>query len=138
MKFDFSVDENDDKMFPYDFWIKTEWGDIDEPKYDSFDWFEPYDLEDSIQISDSDKEETIELLKNYQRKVADDVIKYFPNKKITGGFYYSGYEYEYIREGFYSMKFDTWTNYNTDADDFNDSKINGFEWDTKDDDYFND
>ncbi|WP_160359504.1 hypothetical protein [Clostridium chromiireducens] len=145
LKFNFTVDKNDNKAFPYDLWIKTEWGDIDNPKYEDFDWFEPYDLEDSIQISDSDKEKTKELLKDYQKKVAEDVIKYFPNKKIQGGFFYSAFQYKYINEGYYSMKFDTWTNYELDKsdrdyykDEYDNSELTDFHWDTEDDDYFND
>lgn len=135
LKFDFTIRENDSDMFPYDVLIQTDWGDIDNPKYDDMDFFSPYDLEHSVKISESDKEETKELLKDYQEKVAKVSMKYFPDKKIQGGFYSGYYKYKYLRTGYESIKFLSWTNYNSDARNYGDSEISGFEWNSKYDDY---
>lgn len=141
LKFDFTINENDDKMFPYDFEINTDWGDIVDSKYD-LDVFDPSDLNDSIKISDNDKENTKELLKEYQKNVAQIAMKYFPNKKIKGGFYSGFYKYQYIRTGYESVHFYSWTNYDVDLsnyknymDEYNHSTLSNFQWNTEDDDY---
>lgn len=141
LKFSFNTMENDDKMFPCDFWIETDWGDIEDSKYD-LDFFNPSDLTDSIKISDDDKEKTKELLKEYQENIAKVSIKHFPKKKIRGGFYSGFYKYQYIRTGYESVQFYSWRNYDVDLssyknymDEYNHSNLSDFQWDNTDDTY---
>lgn len=136
----YNIRENNSDVFGYDFSIQTNYGKIENDKYNLV-VFQPYELEHSIKISDSDKEETIELLKNLQKNVASDVMKAFPNKKIEGGFYKGGYKYEHIRVGYYSTKFLSWKNYEKiDSHDFrtstyNNTEVTGFYWNDDNDDY---
>ncbi|MDR3594233.1 hypothetical protein [Clostridium sp.] len=147
LKFTFSVDENDSKLSDYDFWIQTKYGEIDNSKYDLYS-FSPYDLEDSIKISGSDKENTKELLKQMQENIAKDAIKYFPNKKICGGFYDSWYKYAYLQVGLESSQFLSWKNYycenvnynkdengNYDFNTYDRSHVSDFQWDNTIDDF---
>lgn len=138
LKFTFKIDENTKDFWGYDLEINTDWGTIDNSPYGLYS-FHPYDLEHSIKISDEDKEETKRLLKNYQKKIASMAIEKFPNKKIKGGFHTSGYEYQYIRVGYWSTDFLSWNNYDViDEDefpDYNNTELSGFHWNTDDDDY---
>lgn len=133
LKFQFHILKNDISFFPYDFWIQTDYGDIKNSKYD-IDFFSPFDLKYSIDISESDKEETKELLRNYQQNVAAEAMKYFPDKKIKGGFYTGFYKYRYIHEGYTSIDFLSWKNY-SDGSDYADTRVTAFQWDDKYDDY---
>lgn len=144
LKLNITVDENDDDNFPYDFWIQTDWGDIENPKYEDLDYFTPYDLEHSVKISDNDKDKTKKLLKEYQEKIAEISMKYFPDKKMEGGFYSGFYKYKYLRTGYKSIKFYSWNNYDIDLSNYKNytnqykySTLTDFQWDTEHDDYFN-
>lgn len=140
LKFTYKIDENDDDYMPYDFWIQTDYGTIENDKY-NIGVFQPYELEHSIKILDSDKKETIELLKDFQKDIAKDAIKAFPNKKIKGGFYTGGYKYQYIRAGYYSIDFLSWTNYEEidmhdfKTSDYENTEVTSFHWDDDNDDY---
>ncbi len=140
LKFTFKVDENTDDFWGYDLNIETDYGDISNSPYGLYS-FTPYDLEHSIKISNEDKAKTKELLKNLQRNIANDVMDVFPNKKISGGFYTSGYKYEYIRVGHWSIKFLSWRNYDEidddyfDYGDYSNTELTHFNWYAEDDDY---
>lgn len=142
LKFTTKVGKNDfsNDMFDYDYWIQTYYGNIENSKY-NFTTFLISDLDNS-KISESDKEKTKELLKDYQEKVAEDVMKCFPNEKIKGGFYDNIYKYDYIRvDEHKSYQFLSWKNYKADKksddyfDKYNNSTITDFHWNTKDDGY---
>lgn len=140
LKFTFKVDENNSDIFEYDYCIQTDYGEIENDKY-NIGVFQPYELEHSIKINNEDKEETIELLENLQKNIAKDLMKVFPNKKIKGGFYTGGYRYQYIRTGYYSIDFLSWTNYEViDIHDFKTStydntELTEFHWADDNDDY---
>ena len=122
-----TVKENDFSFNPYDIRIETE-----------YDGFDPFELEYSTKISDKDKQETIELLKEYQKKIAADVSKNFPDKKVEGGFFADGYEYQYINEGYWQTTFLTWINYDYDlinAYDYKSTHVTNFQWFNLYDDY---
>jgi hypothetical protein len=126
--FEFEVDENDSKIFPYDFWIKTDW-------YNE-NGVGPYELKYSIKISDEDKKETLELLKELQINVARDAMKLFPKKKIQGGYYSGFYKYPSLRVGYESIRFMSWKNYEGDIlGGYDNSVITEFHWDDDYDDY---
>lgn len=50
-------------------------------------------------------------LKDHQYRIAQALIQAFPGKKVSGGYYISGYRYPNIREGFYSHQYYSWRNY---------------------------
>lgn len=129
LHFTFTIDENELNFFPQDMQIKTDWNPSE---------FSPYELQYSIKINDTDKQKTIDLLKDFQQKIANEAFKYFPNKKIEGGFFTSGYEYQYIHAGYWTTKFLTWINYNYDvlnASDYKSTQITNFQWFNLYDDY---
>lgn len=138
LKFTFKIEENTTDSWGYDLEVNTDWGKIDNSPY-KLSSFSPYDLEHSIKISDSDKEETKRLLKKYQKKIADIAIAKFPNKKISGGFHTSGFKYQYIYEGYWSTDFLSWNNYDVIDDhefhDYYNTELSSFHWNTDDDDY---
>lgn len=141
LDFNIIVRENDDNMFPYDFEINTDWGNIEDSKY-NLDYFNPSDLNDSIKITDEDKESTKELLKKYQKNISEIAIKSFPDKKIKGGFYSGFYKYKYLRTGYGSVQFYSWKNYDLDLssykyynEQYKHSTLSEFNWDTENDNY---
>ncbi|MFL0361793.1 S-layer homology domain-containing protein [Pseudobacillus sp. 179-B 2D1 NHS] len=99
----------------------------------------PYDLEysrpqEEIQkfgkvLSNADRIETKRLLREYMKKIASDTISSYPGYYVSGKFYTSGYRYPYIKEGFWSISFLTWNNFNGN------SLTSNLVWDTKHDDY---
>lgn len=142
LKFTFYIHENDDSMTEHDFWIETKYGKIENSKYDLYT-FSPYDLEHNIKISNSDKEKTIDLLKEYQKDVAKVAMKAFQDKKIKGGFHDSWYRYPNIRVDLITVNFFSWKNYNEidedyrGFDDYYNTEVGDFQWDDEYDDYFN-
>lgn len=129
LHFTFTIDENEFSFFPQDMQIKTDWNPSE---------FSPYELQYSIKISDADKQKTIDILKDFQQKIANEAFKYFPNKKIEGGFFTSGYKYQYIHEGYWTTRFLTWVNYNYDllnASDYKSTHITNLQWFNLYDDY---
>lgn len=126
MKLTHSVSTNEFSFFEHDYWIKTEW-----------DGIQPYDIKYSILYTSSQKEKTIEKLKEIQLNIYNDFAYYFPDKKVTGGYYKSWYRYPSIQVGFESTRFLTWNNY-TDGeyyDEYGTSEIDAFKWDPFIDDY---
>jgi|GEM_PF-5259196 len=124
-RFTHSYIENTYSFFPYNYWLQTDylWSDIG-----------PYDIKYSIKYSDTQKEETKKLLREYQQNIASIAIKALPDKKIQGGYYHGGYKYPSIHAGYYSTRFLTWKNY-TGKEDYNTSIISIFQWDSYIDDY---
>ncbi len=96
-----------------------------------------YNYEYSREYTQSQKNETANILKNYVKNMADDVISIFPDKKVTGGFYYSYYKYPHIKEGYTSNYNLTWTNYELDSLGYVPREYNeniypsGFRWASK-------
>ena len=125
-QFQFKVRENDSSSMPYDIKIETDWYGVSVPG-----------MEESIKLSEKDKHKTKLMLAAYQKRIADIVLLNFPRKKIEGGFYAYGYEYPYIQEGYWSLKFLTWRNFESYPDTLNyyDNKVTNFHWYTKYDDY---
>lgn len=108
----------------YDWWIQSE------PSSSGIF----YDLEYSIDYTAEQKKETIEALRAYQKGVYDAVSKYFPGKKLAGGFYSGFYKYPNLQVGYHSIRAFSWMNYtpskHTSADDdaYYTSKITDFHW----------
>ncbi|QSQ10499.1 hypothetical protein H0A61_02907 [Koleobacter methoxysyntrophicus] len=124
-KFEFDIEENDLSFFQYDYWIQVDWSGGS-----------PHDLKYSIKISDKDKKKTIELLKEFQKEIAEIAFKALPGKKIMGGFYSGFYKYPSIKVGYESIRFLTWVNYNASLDgEYSDAKVTEFHWYDELDDY---
>lgn len=142
LKFTFSIDENDDSWFEYDYRIFTSYGTIENDKYNLYS-FSPLSLDYSTKISDKDKNETIELLKEHQRKIAKLAMEVFPNKKMEGSYYRGWYKYAYIKMDWKSTDFFSWNNYDRIDEDYfgknayYNTDITGFKWTSENDDYFN-
>jgi hypothetical protein len=126
MKLTHDVYMNDYDTFPYDYSISTGW-----------DGFDPYDIEHSISYTDTQKENTKKKLREIQKKIYNDFTKYFPDKKVSGGFLYWWYKYPNILEGYMSIHFLTWCNYEDSGDfpPYKTSKISEFHWVPDYDDY---
>lgn len=125
----FKVDENDADYNPYDFLIKV---DHDGPS----PW---YDIEYSISISQSDKDETLALTREFQEEVYNTAAAFFPDKKLTGCYYDFYYEYPNIRIGYHATQVLTWCNFTGEpfmfSTEYADTEISSFHWYTERDDY---
>jgi|GEM_PF-1815353 len=122
-----TISENDSSIFAYDYWIQTDWSGCS-----------PYDIKYSIKYDRTEKNKTIEILKDLQSKIANDAFKCFPNKKIMGGYYSGFYKYPNLKVGYESIRFLSWINYNYDlfnASDYYSTYVTGFHWFNLFDDY---
>ncbi|ABX42979.1 Ig-like domain-containing protein [Lachnoclostridium phytofermentans] len=119
---------NDYDSYPYDIEIKTDWSGDFSPFYDPIH---------SIKYSDIEKQETINQLRQAQIDIYNFFHQYYPDKKVTGGYYWGYYKYRYIQAGYDSVKFMNWTNYNASLfSRYYDSYIIGFNWYAYFDDYY--
>lgn len=125
-KYEFSITKNDNRLFPYDFWIKTEHRGV-------YPW---YNLEYSISLSDTDKKSTLSILRNFQLQIYKIASAAFPDAKIMGGFYDGHYKYPHVKVGYYSIRSLSWKNFDrVGIGDYYSSYITEFQWDTTVDDY---
>ncbi|AOT71498.1 hypothetical protein [Geosporobacter ferrireducens] len=146
-----AYDKNGKKISPYDFLVNT-------------DWFNqsPGSIDDAVNLTAEQKQQTKDMLRDFQKKVADIAINAFPNKKIQGGFYtvstYSKSTLTELRKAksfeefssvlrqtdsrdaskiteYTSFSFLTWRNFKsaTGSEAYDDNKITEFFWYTKDD-----
>jgi hypothetical protein len=133
-QFEYKILDNDSATMPYDFWIQTEWIKSE---------LSPYKVEYSLNYTDEQKKETRKLLREFQMKVAETAMYYFPDKKIEGGFYWGYYRYPTLRVDYRSVKFLSWQNYgfnmekilDADVGLYNKTKLDAFRWNVKSDDY---
>jgi len=131
--FTHEISENDNKIFYYDYQIKTDW--------DPMVGLAPYTLENSIKITEEEKRETEALLTQFQKEIANLAIKTLPDKKITGGFYSGHYKYPYSQVGYSSTKFNSWINYDRPGlgggslPTYHDAELSKFQWFNGHDDY---
>lgn len=90
-----------------------------------------YELEYSDSISDNTKEETLSVLRDFQKEVYRIASTAFPNTAIAGGFCDRGYKYPNIQVNPYVITALSWANHDYNGDD----KAFGFYWDTSRDTY---
>lgn len=98
--FTFDIIENDRTYDPYDYWIMTDF---------DFKFFS--DVKSSIKYTNKQKNETKQQLKDFQEKLAKDLISKFPNKKFYGGYHTSWYRYPNLRVDLQARRYYSWTNY---------------------------
>lgn len=138
--------------------IKTPMGNIsvettisvNNRSYNLYDWHiqsDPgasmvfFNLEYSIEHTKEQKKETIEALRAYQKGVYDIISKYFPDKKLYGGYYSGFYQYPNLQVGYDTIKAFSWMNYTPseymgiEDDAYYSSKITDFHWVSTYDDY---
>lgn len=100
-----------------------------------------YNLKYSIEYTNEQKAETVEILRDYQQKVYELAAQNFPDKKLAGGFYTGYYKYPNLQVGYTSIQAFTWTNYSPNeildvlGDGYYSSKITEFHWFSTYDDY---
>ncbi|MCY6369320.1 tetratricopeptide repeat protein [Clostridium ganghwense] len=146
-------DGNGTNLTPYDFRIEINWFN-----------FSPSDIDSSKNLSAEQKQQTKDMLRDFQKKVADEALKAFPNKKIRGGFFRDIIDKRDIEIAldnaedldevlsiidnvdsenpmtvteYSNIQFLTWQNFEstTGSSKYDDNKITKFHWYPKDDDY---
>jgi hypothetical protein len=117
--FTFLALENDSYLYPYDYWIAVE--------YD-FSFF--YDIQYSKDVSADMNHKVCKELKDFQEKLAKDIIALMPDKKLWGGYYYSWYKYPAIQEGLEVRRYYSWVNYSPASilTEYDQATITGFAW----------
>lgn len=119
-----TIDVNDSSKYLYDWHIQSD-------MYMAGVYF--YDIKYSISISQEDKKEAVDAFRKYQNEVYEIASKYFPDKKITGGFYSGYYEYPNLHVGYKALRAFSWMNYSPDGfvgigEDYYDTSISSFHW----------
>ena len=93
-----------------------------------------FELKYSVEYTAEEKEGTIEALRAYQKGLYNIVSKYFPDKKMYGGYYLGSYKYPNLQVGYQSTQAFSWMNYTPDEymgiedDAYYSSKITDFHW----------
>lgn len=120
-KLNFSIIENNKTLSPYDYWIMV-----------GFDLSFYNDLQYGNKITDAQRSVVKAELKSFIETMGKDIMVIAPTKKIYSNYYYSWYKYPSIKEGFTSIKFDTWQNYTdpsyTSTNVYEDAKVSIFRW----------
>lgn len=124
---------------------------VNNRSYNLYDWWiqsEPpstmifFELKYSVEYTAEEKEGTIEALRAYQKGLYNIVSKYFPDKKVYGGYYLGSYKYPNLQVGYQSTQAFSWMNYTPDEymgiedDAYYSSKITDFHWVSTYDNYF--
>ena len=126
--YEFTIEENSYNYHGYDLWIRT-----DHTGVNGYPWF---DLQYSHAISETDKTETLNILKAFQERVYEVASRVFPKAKIMGGFYDGFYRYPSLQVGYETTRALTWTNYNSSIlEQYDSTYITSFHWDATLDDY---
>lgn len=119
--FSFTIYQNHNVSFGYDYWIEVNF---------NLDFF--WNKLNDIQFTSAQRTLARQQLKDFQEKLARDIIKLMPTKKLYGGYYTSWYRYPHIYEGFESRSYYTWKNIDVDpygyGDVYDNAKITGFMW----------
>lgn len=126
-RFSFDFIENSFVFLPYDYWIQV--------NYDS-NYFDL--LKYSNKYSEEQKREVFKQLRDFQEKLAKDIISRSPDKKLYGGYYKSWYRYPNLKVDLITRRYFSWTNYDTpsspDNNAYNSAKPSTFRWDSSIDD----
>lgn len=120
-KFTFFVDENTTTIFPWDYWIQVGY---------EYSFFEGAMI--SNKYSNEQKTTLRHQLKEFQEKLAKDIISKAPDKKLYGGYYNSYYKYPTLKLDLQTSYYYSWTNYNEVdflvSDKYNAAKPSTFRW----------
>lgn len=116
-EFEFSINENDRTYNPYDYRIQVGY---------EYDYFEG--AMNSIEYTRDEKDQLERELKNHQKDIAEALIELLPDKKLYGGYYDSWYRYPNLRVDLQARRYYSWTNYDVNADFYEDAKASYFRW----------
>lgn len=75
-----------------------------------YDVITPYNFKEKYGYSDSQKEETLELLKSMMKDICADAEDCFPQANVSGCIYVSGYHYPHIKVDYYDDTALSWSN----------------------------
>lgn len=126
LTFEYSIVQNDMDFVPFNIWVQVR------IKQGTTVWD---DLAHSISLSESNKQETLRLLRDLQRRTYYYFSSYFPDYKIEGGYYNSWYKYPNLELDLQTVKVMTWRNYEGDSWNYYDNKVTEFHWYPDLDDY---
>jgi len=128
LNFEYEINENSYSFNPYDLEVNII------PQYCVMPY---YDLKYSITVSQQDKEETIEILRNFSKNIYLITASACPDKKIYGGFFDSWYKYPNLKVGLETNRAFTWKNFTGDVfgEDYSSSNKTNFQWYSDYDDY---
>lgn len=119
--------ENGSSFFSYDVWIKVNISGM---------WTDCYEYTYTKKYTEDEKREFIDKNVKLQCLIYSYAEKLMPNKKLSGGYYDSFYEYPYLKVGLVSNRAFTWVNYSNPNKDYSDAKYTGqMKWNKKYDDY---
>ena len=80
-----------------------------------FDVISPYNFANKYGYTESQKEETRDMIKDMLYEISQDAADCFPDAEISGSIYVSGYHYPHIKVDYFSDQTLTW---NRSGDDF--------------------
>ncbi len=90
IEIEYPTTNTEKSLFGYDMYIKCGADFMihnADKKITEYDWvLMPWDL-DSINVTDSERQEIVNIMKDYQKSIADDAMTAFPSSFIMGGFY---------------------------------------------------
>lgn len=98
--FNFKIRENNKSLFPEDYKIYVEY---------EYDYFGGAMYSNKYTTQEKQKLKT--QLKDHMKEIGKAAIKAMPNKKLTGSYHDSWYEYPSIQMGLITRNYYTWTNY---------------------------
>lgn len=101
VKLTYEITHNDRTFLPFDYWIRM--------RFEPSTFF--LDLSTKNNISTTDKQASIDRLREHAKTVYGVAAKVFPDKKIHGQYYDSWYKYPTIQAGFEVRRYLTWQNY---------------------------
>ena len=120
-KFTFDIDENKTTSFPWDYWIQVHY------EYNFFEgamW--------STEYTEKQKSTLKSELKEHQENLGKALIKEFPDKKFSGGYYDSYYRYPNLKMDLQTFYYYSWINYEhpdfLTKDKYGETKPSTFRW----------
>jgi hypothetical protein len=95
-----------------------------------------YDLAYSARISEKDKAETIQILRDFSKNIYEITSKSFSGKKIVGGYYSDFYKYPNLQLGLETTRGFSWKTFSGNIHDYyEDTQLTKFHWYPEYDDY---
>ena len=118
---EFDVRQNSYNFNGWDIEIRTE------GNYCVLPWAE---ISTSIEYTKQQKEETVEILKNLQKRIFEVASKSFPDKKLTGCYFSDWYKYPNAKVGYETAQHLSWANYESSdyGHDYDSTYITKFHW----------
>lgn len=96
------------------------------------------DFRDDAKVN---KEEAVRIYRDLQRTICEVASEAVPDAKLVGYYFMSGYEYKYIKVGYWSYHDCCWRNFSGGdsimqwGGPYNETYITGFHWTPEHDDH---